>query len=272
MATITVPGMFLTGDHASRPAANAVGKGSIYSCTTHSLIYQSDGSSWTTWATLGETGTATHIADTTDAHDASAVSFDATGLDNTTATEVQTALEEFDAAITSASGGGGLTHTYLGYNTIGASTEAVTVRRWFAKKITVATDGVITSIGAYVKQTSAGTTTHMGVGLFEDNAGTPRHLLGANAPVIGTGVFWPEHNSGSAGDARWMHLPIGQFVTAGDYWIGVVFDNTNFQVYKDGSGTDKHWTHATGIRFSDAGLVAITTTTDRYSIRASHIS
>lgn len=56
MAVITIPGMFLTGDHASRPAATAVGSGSLYSCTDHSLIYQSDGSSWSTWATLGSGG------------------------------------------------------------------------------------------------------------------------------------------------------------------------------------------------------------------------
>lgn len=49
MAAITIPGMFLTGDHASRPAANAVGKGALYACSTHALIYQSDGSSWATW-------------------------------------------------------------------------------------------------------------------------------------------------------------------------------------------------------------------------------
>jgi hypothetical protein len=169
-------------------------------------------------------------------------------------------------------GGGGLTHSYLGYNTIGGSAEAVTVRRWYAKKITVATAGVITSIGAYVDQTSAGTTTHMGVGVFEDNAGTPRYLLAANAPVIGTGTLWLEHSSGTAGQPRWMSLPIGLYVPAGDYWIGVVFDSASYSVFKDGSGADRYWTHATGIRFSDAGLVAITTTTDRYSIRASHIS
>lgn len=52
MAEITIPGMFLTGDHASRPAATAVGGGSIYSCTDHDLLYQSDGAAWTTWATL----------------------------------------------------------------------------------------------------------------------------------------------------------------------------------------------------------------------------
>lgn len=62
MATITVPGMFLTGNHAGRPAAGDVGKGSIYSCTDHGLIYQSDGSSWTTWATLGGGGSSAPVA------------------------------------------------------------------------------------------------------------------------------------------------------------------------------------------------------------------
>jgi hypothetical protein len=56
MATITIPGMFLTGTHAARPAATAVGTGSLYSCSTHSLIYQSNGATWSTWATLAGTG------------------------------------------------------------------------------------------------------------------------------------------------------------------------------------------------------------------------
>lgn len=54
MAAIgTLPVLFSTGSHGSRPAASAVGKGGLYSCTTHSLVYQTDGSSWSTWATLG---------------------------------------------------------------------------------------------------------------------------------------------------------------------------------------------------------------------------
>lgn len=56
MAVITIPGMFLTGTHAARPAANAVGGGALYSCTDHGLIYQSDGAAWSTWATLGAVG------------------------------------------------------------------------------------------------------------------------------------------------------------------------------------------------------------------------
>lgn len=54
--TATVAGIHLGIDtHANRPAANTVPDGSIYSCSTHSLIYKSNfaGNSWATWATLG---------------------------------------------------------------------------------------------------------------------------------------------------------------------------------------------------------------------------
>lgn len=50
-----------------------------------------------------------HTGDTTDAHDASAVSFDATGLANTSATEVQTAIADLDGAIA----GSGIAPTIL---------------------------------------------------------------------------------------------------------------------------------------------------------------
>lgn len=62
--TTGLPVLFATGIHASRPAASAVGSGGLYSCTTHSLVYQTDGSSWTTWATLGTgSGTVTTVKD-----------------------------------------------------------------------------------------------------------------------------------------------------------------------------------------------------------------
>jgi hypothetical protein len=50
-----------TGDHASRPAASTAA-GMLYSCSDHSLVYQSDGSSWTTWATLGAVADHNHTA------------------------------------------------------------------------------------------------------------------------------------------------------------------------------------------------------------------
>ena len=53
----TFAGHLLTGTHAARPAATAVPAGSLYSCSTHGLIYQSDGATWATYATLGGTET-----------------------------------------------------------------------------------------------------------------------------------------------------------------------------------------------------------------------
>ncbi len=58
------------------------------------------------YALITEPIAAAHIADTTDAHDATAVSADPTDLDNTDATDLQGVVEDFDAAITAASGGG----------------------------------------------------------------------------------------------------------------------------------------------------------------------
>lgn len=55
MATATIPVLLGTGDHASRPAAADVGSGGLYACSDHALIYQTDGSSWTTWADLART-------------------------------------------------------------------------------------------------------------------------------------------------------------------------------------------------------------------------
>jgi hypothetical protein len=56
-ALTTLQAVLQTGIHSARPAADAVGSGSLYACTTHQLIYQTDGAAWSTWATLGSGGT-----------------------------------------------------------------------------------------------------------------------------------------------------------------------------------------------------------------------
>lgn len=53
--TATVAGIHLGLDtHAARPAANTVSDGSLYSCSTHNLIYKSNylANTWATWGTL----------------------------------------------------------------------------------------------------------------------------------------------------------------------------------------------------------------------------
>lgn len=82
--------------HANRPAATAVPVGGLYSCTTHSLIYRSDGTNWATWATLGSTGGGA----LKDFAQAQRTSGDLT-LSSTTFTNVDTAL---DLTMTAATG------------------------------------------------------------------------------------------------------------------------------------------------------------------------
>lgn len=59
MASTHLPDILDAGNHASRPAATAVAVGAVYACSTHGLVYQSDGASWATWhdGTLAGSGT-----------------------------------------------------------------------------------------------------------------------------------------------------------------------------------------------------------------------
>ena len=42
--------------HANRPAVSAVPKGALYPCTTHGIVYRSDGTTWANWAALPPPG------------------------------------------------------------------------------------------------------------------------------------------------------------------------------------------------------------------------
>lgn len=218
--TATVAGIHLGIDtHANRPAGNAVPDGSLYSCTTHGLIYKSDfaGNSWATWATLG---------------------------------------------------GGGLTHSYVGYNTVGGSWEGMTNQRFYNKKITLATDGLLTSISAYIKGNNQGGVVSFAAQITTDATG-PKYLIAA---IVGP--TWSSFID-KAADPRWYHIPMGVWLTAGDYWIG--FSNmTNSgseqtQLAYDGSGSDPIFTSG-GAWATEGDQYANTDSTYKYSIRASIIT
>lgn len=111
MADTTLPGVLLEGDHASRPAAADVASGALYACSTHGLIYQSDLSTWATWATLGGGAPAAHAA----SHDGGA---DDLNGDLTPAAHAAShqngGSDEIDVTgLTGAGGGGGGSGTIL---------------------------------------------------------------------------------------------------------------------------------------------------------------
>lgn len=166
----------------------------------------------------------------------------------------------------------GVTHAYVGYNTIGGSNENA-AQRIFLKKVTLANDCMIESVGVYVKQVTANEIVGINVGLLSDNAGDPENLLAASVGNATDGLFLAT-SGGAAGAARWFHRPLGYWATAGDYWLAVNIRDTGtgttHNIYFDGSGSDKTYLPSS-FRMSDEGWTATTSTTNRYSIRASTI-
>src|SRR6187200_2933151 len=83
------------------PAAAPSGKVRLYAKSDGLLYWKDDaGTEYPVGADI-----TSHTGDTTDAHDASAISAVTSGYDNSAGDDVQEVLDDFDAAITAATGG-----------------------------------------------------------------------------------------------------------------------------------------------------------------------
>ncbi len=169
-----------------------------------------------------------------------------------------------------ASGGGGLTHTFAGYNTVGGSYESMITHRWYAKKITLASAGLLASIGAYIQATTSDSVGGaIGVCLWDDASGTPDHVLSFITQFDDTALLDNVSGGGGVSRPRWLHRPVGMWLAAGDYWIGIAASDITdtIQVAYDGSGSDRYFT-AGGHWVADWGWYTPTTSSNKYSIRA----
>ncbi len=111
--------------------------------------------------------------------------------------------------------GSGSTHSYLGYDTVGGTTEQATAYRWIMKKITVSSAGILQSIGVYLKTRSDGATPTLTTCIWEDNSGTPRYIYGRSSPV----PMNPDQVSGVGGNAARIVLVFaGLLAAAGLVW------------------------------------------------------
>lgn len=196
---------------------------------------------------------------------------DLTDVDTTTTPPADGDVLTFDsasglwlpAAPAGGGGGGGLTHTVYGYNTVGASQE--TTGGVKMKKITLAAAGLLTAIEFHVKGNAANVQS-FGAALYGDSAGTPTE-------VIGIGMMPPgSTNAAINATGRWMAAAIGKYLTAGDYWLAVYVGGNQPTIYYDTTGgTDKTYSPSGGW-YHDGSMTTVTTTTKRYSIRASVLS
>lgn len=171
------------------------------------------------------------------------------------------------ATYTPAGGGGGVSHSYAGHNSIGASHAGMTQYSVYATKVTLAADGLISSVGAYFTETG----THVGaltVAVFADNAGSLDQLLAMN--VSPPTSFIPAGASFTP-QPGWRHLAIGLWVTAGDYWLGIQDPSGNpLELYYDVSGSDGHYNP--GAWLADGGAYTWVPDSLAYCIRADFLS
>lgn len=160
--------------------------------------------------------------------------------------------------------GSGASHSYVGYNTAGGSTQTMTRYRQYMKKVTLSSDGFIMNIGAHIKPSVTVNVMGFTVALLSDNAGTPNEIIG----------YVPWHAVFSAlfdNSFSWVSVPVNVWCTAGDYWLAVmdIGGGSRLDIAYDGSGADKYY--AVGnpwMSGADGGYTA-TATTKKYSIRAS---
>ena len=161
-------------------------------------------------------------------------------------------------------GSGSFTHSYVGYNTAGGSTETMTRYRQLMKKVTLASDGMIMNVAAHIKPSASANVMGFVVAVLSDNAGTPNEIL---SYVPWTNVY----NALFDNSYSWVSIPVNVWCPAGDYWLAVmdVGNGSRLHIAYDGSGADKYY--AVGYPWlsgADGGYTA-TATTNKYSIRAS---
>lgn len=170
-----------------------------------------------------------------------------------------------------AAAGGGFTQSFLGYNTVGGSTESMPNRKVYTKSITVPSNGILTSIDAYIALNTSDNVASFGAALYSDSGGSPS-LLMHYIMNPATSLLLDTASGGGGVAPRWFSIPCGTYLTAGNYWISVMtINNALLNIYYDGSGSDRYYT-ASGDWFSDWGFYSPTTSSNNYSIRASFIS
>lgn len=166
--------------------------------------------------------------------------------------------------------------TYMGAQSVGASWESLTSNRVYAKKITLATDGLLTDIQAYLRNDAAGTDDQVesfSVAVYTDVSGTPGLLIHQSQnPTVGMLL---DAASGATGDGvgRWLGLSVGRWLAAGDYWIAVsALETVNIlQMAYDTGGSDRYYSSG-GAWFTDWGFYTPTTSSNSYSIRAGFVA
>lgn len=163
-------------------------------------------------------------------------------------------------------GGSGITQAYVGYNTVGGTTDAIglNLAKQVWKSITLATGCVLVSIDVYVKGNGANVS-GLFAGVRADNAGAPGNLIATHSGETNAGA--PLFSIAMSATARWVSLPCGIYVASGTYWIGANA-LSNITLHYDAGGSDQTSTDA-NTWLNEA--VAVANSSRQYSLRANTI-
>ena len=162
--------------------------------------------------------------------------------------------------------GGVLTHSYVGYNTVGASKEAWGGKS-IATKITLATDGLLASIGFHIDQAADNVYNTMIPNVWADDTNAIGVVIFTTAGVVGGAYYGGPQ---ATYPARWTTYPCGLWLPAGDYWIGAGY-GPSCNIYYDTSGSDRTLAWSANTSTVDGARWTQTDTTKKYSIRGSII-
>lgn len=161
--------------------------------------------------------------------------------------------------------------TYLGYNTVGGSYEAVSGTNYYAKQITPTQSGIIMSMGAYIKGDGTHAAT-IGTQIVADSSGAPSGTV-LHATIAPYSSGSAALNTFISSTARWIDIPVGLYVTAGtSYWLvfalgdGGGGGNGAMNIAYD-TGSDYKWAPGSTYYIRDASP-SYSNNSRKYSFRA----
>lgn len=160
-------------------------------------------------------------------------------------------------------GGVGLTKTEVGYTTVGGSLETLSGNTVYMKKFTMAQAGLVASGSLYMSPNGDNVATNR-FAIMADNAGSPGDLMATSVPFVGNTFLLSR--AGPTNQAAWITIPIGIWLTAGDYWLAWEPSGTNVRIAYD-AGSDRKYTSG-GTWVAHGGRYTDSDTTRKYSAYA----
>ncbi len=138
--------------------------------------------------------------------------------------------------------GVGFTHSTVGTTAAGSSFDNPgTAPKWYFKKVTLSSAALLSSILVQIKfdnTNGAGITS----GVWTDSSG-PSVCVAVSSQVIRTSANTLLQALNLNTTVRSLAMPIGSYLAAGDYWLGVCLvsstTNSTLIAYNSGTGSDK---------------------------------